>query len=283
MNGITASLFEGDFRAHVRAFSWPLYGKVIEQPKPATIVERAMRPAEVHLLWARLAKPHHGDRSLASREIDDAGALEPDSAEVAYVRGCAAMVAHDNSSAASAFKAAVARSPNEPRYMYGVALATGDCGSTGTSGVTSASLCDALAADAHSPEENALTAVYLAKTGHLDDALQRAKQAYRSDGRCVPCAAILAELLAAKGDTPRADRRPRAVPVLAETQGDRVIAKMLAKFHLGGGPHPAAAVDAPEVAAPVGEPDSCPGQCTGHASPSLAAALSARAAQTRSC
>ena len=284
MKGITASQLEGDFRAHLRAFSWPLYGKKIDPPSTSAIVERAMRPAEVHLLWARVAKPHHGDRSLASREIGEAAALEPDSAEVAYVRGCAAMAADDKTTAASAFKAALAHSPNEPRYLYGVALATGDCGSVGMSGVTVAALCDSLVARARSPEENALAAAYLANTGHVDDAFERAKKAYGADGRCFPCAATFADLLAAKGDTRRAIAvLEQSLSASAETPQDRVLAKMLERFRLGGGPHPAAAGDAPEVAAPIGEPDFCPGECTGHASAPLLAALSARAGQTRSC
>jgi tetratricopeptide (TPR) repeat protein len=238
MKGITSSQLESDFRAHMSASTWPRYGERIAPPPPSAIAERAMRPAEVHLLWARLAQPQHGDRSLASREIDEAAALEPDSADVAYLRGCAAMAAHAKPIAATAFKAALASSPHEPRYLFGVALATGDCGS-GASAPTDTGLCDALATAANAPEENALTAVYLARTGHVDDALRRAKQAYRADGRCAPCAAILADLLAATGD------RPRAIAVLeqslsasAETPQDRALAARLEKYRLGGGPRP---------------------------------------------
>ena len=141
MKGITSSQLESDFRAHMSASTWPRYGERIAPPPPSAIAERAMRPAEVHLLWARLAQPQHADRSLASREIDEAAALEPDSAEVAYLRGCAAMAAHAKASAATAFKAALASSPHEPRYLFGVALATGDCGS-GESAPTDTGLCD---------------------------------------------------------------------------------------------------------------------------------------------
>jgi tetratricopeptide (TPR) repeat protein len=283
MKGILASRLEDDFRAHIRATTWPLYGEHVDPPPPSAIAERVMRPAEVHLLWARLAQPRDGDRSLASREIDEATALEPDSAEVAYIRGCAAMAAHAKADAATAFQAALARSPGEPRFLYGLALATDDCGSA-ASGVTDPKLCDALAAAAHSPEQNGLAAAYLARTGHVDDALQRAKQAYRADGRCVPCTAILAELLAAKGDVPRAIAvLEQSLSASAETPQDRALATMLEKFRLRGAPRPSPPVDEAPVATSIETPGLCPSECAGQAPATLIEALSTRAAATRSC
>jgi len=235
MEGIDPSRLEDDFRAHVRALSWPLYRQRIQPSPPAPISERAMRPAEVHLLWARLAQPNPGGDSLAAREIDEAAGLEPHSPEVAYVRGCAAWAAKAKDAAAHAFEAALSIAPLEPRYLFGVALATGDCGSS-EAAPKNTPLCDSLVVTASSPEQNALAARFLWITGRQQEALRRAEEAFSADIRCAPCAYVLAGLLAKNCNMPGAiEVLEQFLSVSVETPQDRLLAERREKYRLLGG------------------------------------------------
>ena len=276
MSGIDPSRLESDFRTHISALSWPRYGQRIQTLPLTTITERPMRPAEVHLLWARLAPPEPGPHSLAEREIDEAAELEPHSAEVAYVRGCAALSGHANETARVAFEAALASAPREPRYLLALALATGDCGS-GPSAPKNTPLCESLVATARSPKQNALAAVFLSLTDRGDEALRRARQAFHDDGRCALCAAVLADLSASNGDTPGAIAvLERSLSASAETPQDHLLATMLEKYQLLGGSRSFSATSATA-------PPSCAGECPGTANEPLAVATRARAVQTKPC
>jgi hypothetical protein len=235
MAGIDPSRLEDDFRAHVSASSWPLYAQQIQLSPPAAISERTMRPAEVHLLWARLAQPDPGGDSLAAREIDEAAGLEPNSPEVAYVRGCAAWAEKAKDAAAQAFEAALSVAPREPRYLFGVALATGDCGSSAIAPKNTA-LCDSLVATASSPEENALAAQFLWITGRQKEALRRSEEAFSADMRCAPCALVLAGLRARTCDMPGAiEVLEQSLSVSGETPLDRLLVARREKYRLLGG------------------------------------------------
>jgi hypothetical protein len=276
MAGVDASQLESDFRTHVNALSWPRYGQRIQTLPPAPITERPMRPAEVHLLWARLAPPAADADSLAQREIDEAAELEPRSAEVAYARGCLALSRQAKETAKVAFEAALASAPREPRYLLGVALATGDCGS-GPSAPKNTQLCESLVATARSPRQNALAAVFLSLTDRRDEALRRARQAFHDDGRCPFCAAVLADLSASNGDTPGAiGVLERSLSASAETPQDRLLATMLEKYQLLGG---SSSPSAPSATAPPW----CGGGCTRTANEPLVGAVRARAAETKPC
>ena len=161
-----------------------------------------MRPAEVLLLWARVAPVNAAGRSLAATQIDLAASLEPDSAEVAYLRGCLARVLGHDGEATTAFRSAVNLAPRNPRYLLGlvVALSSEAFGSHARAPETLRTY-EALAAVAASPEQQAMVSRFQAATGYPDEALQRAASAVRSDWRCLPCAYTLAELRAARGDT----------------------------------------------------------------------------------
>jgi hypothetical protein len=229
MAGVSPEQLEEDFRAHVDATHWPLYGKKIAPASPPSLTERAMSPSEVHLLWARSALRDSPDRAVAVGQIEEAERLAPGSAEVAYVRGCHALVTRQDPVAVAAFSEARERDPEDPRFIFGMVQATRDCGLEGAP--KDAALCDALVARARSPEENAMASVYLAGTGQVDAALGRAKRAFRADLRCEFCAGVLADLLSAEGKTDEAiDVLEQATSISAETALDRALADRLAKY-----------------------------------------------------
>jgi tetratricopeptide (TPR) repeat protein len=226
--GLTSAQLEHDFRAHVLAPSWKLIGGPIAPAPAVSISERALRPAEVHLLWARLASVK--DRALTARQIEAAAALEPGSGAVSYARGSAAMLAGDRKGAEVAFRRALETAPVDPRYLFAVARATGDCGSSARP-PTDTALCEALVAGARTSEEQALAALYLARLGQANDALQRAYRALHADGRCAGCAVVLAELLVGVGRPHDAiDVLEQALSASPETRVDRAVSQMLANL-----------------------------------------------------
>jgi hypothetical protein len=228
MAGLSPNRIESDFRDHVEARAWDAVGIQIEplpSPEPAV---RTMSPAEVHLLWARIAT-ESPDRTLAAREIDEAAALEPDSPEVAYAQACLALTRGDLHSAAEAFREARSHGGDDPRFLFGLALSTGDC--IGSGSLRDVKLCDALVARAETPEENAFSAQYLARVDRRDEGLRRATAAFQADRRCQPCAVALAELLAASGKVADAiDVLTEAVSIAPETPIDRTLAARLEKY-----------------------------------------------------
>jgi tetratricopeptide (TPR) repeat protein len=189
-----------------------------------------MRAAEVHLLWARAADGSHS--GLAAREIEEAAALERDSPEVAYSRGCLALTAGDGASAAEAFRQARALAGDDPRFLFGLALATGDCAARSGS-PRDTNLCDSLVDRAFSPEEKALSGLYLARIGRRDEALSRTTEAFAADRRCQRCALALADLLTASGNPDRAlVVLQQATSVAPETRVDRALAAAIEKLQM---------------------------------------------------
>jgi Flp pilus assembly protein TadD len=230
MAGVTQEQLEEEFRKHMRSTSWLIRGGKTAPLPCVPLTERRMLPAEVHLLWARIAMLKDGP--LAAREIGEAAALAPASPEVAYARGCFAVVAHQPAAAVEAFRAAASGAPDDPRFLYALAVATGDCGAT-SEALVDARLCESLVASARSPEENTLAALYLRLTGHKDEALRRTKAAVRDDARCEPCAESLVDMLVADGNYPDAIAvLERATSVSVETPLDRKLAASLKQYRM---------------------------------------------------
>jgi tetratricopeptide (TPR) repeat protein len=201
MAGLDEETLQRDFEAHVESSEWPRFGKNAATRSSSSSMARPMRPAEVHLLWARIAPHTQEGRSFAADQIGKAAALEPETAEIEYARGCLAMALESYGDASVAFRKSVTLSPHEPRYLFGLALSL-SAEPFGTSGHAQeiSRTGDALVAAATSPEQEALGAYFLMAANHPDEALQRAEHAVRGDGRCVQCAVILAKIRAARGD-----------------------------------------------------------------------------------
>jgi hypothetical protein len=230
MAGLSPDRIESDFRDHVEARSWSAFGARIKPPPSPKAAVRTMSPTEVHLLWARIAFGSP-DLTLAAQQIDEATALEPDSPEVAYARACLALTRSDLHSAAEAFRQARSHGGDDPRFLFGLALSTGDC--VGSRSLRDVKLCDTLAARAETPEENAFSALYLARIDRRDEGLRRALAAFHDDGRCQPCAVALADLLAASGKVADAiEVLTQAASIAPETPIDRTLAARLEKYQM---------------------------------------------------
>jgi tetratricopeptide (TPR) repeat protein len=140
------------------------------------------------------------------------------------------------SAASASFRAALALSPHEPRYEFGLALSLLTDGLSQYEDELSRALGD-LASTANSPEEEALVAESLLKANRSDDALRRGEHAVRTDSRCTPCAKTLAEVLHARGDDAGAVRViERALSAWPESAADRELLDALKIYRLAARP-----------------------------------------------
>jgi tetratricopeptide (TPR) repeat protein len=236
MAGLDEETLQGDFVAYAKTSVWRLVEKRATAHAWPPAATRSMRPAEVHLLWARIAPPDAAGRAFAGEQINKVDRLEPDWADVAYARGCLATALEHPSEASAAFRKAVTLSPDDPRYLFGLArsLSTEPLAANNGDSPELSRTYDRLAATATSPEQVALVASFLVATAHPEDALQRAEQAVRADRRCAPCAGALAKILAARGDMAGAIAViERALSASLESPQDRDLLEALERYGHG--------------------------------------------------
>jgi hypothetical protein len=110
--GLPEETLERDFDAHATAPEWSIFGSKIAARPRSSLAVRAMRPAEVHWLWARAAPPTTAGTAVAAEQIDEAAALEPDSPETAYARGCLRRALGRHREASVEYRRAVTLAPN---------------------------------------------------------------------------------------------------------------------------------------------------------------------------
>jgi hypothetical protein len=204
INGLDEGILQEDFLTYARTSAWRLVEKRVvahASPRPAL---RSMRPAEIHLLWARLATDDAKGRAIAAQQIDLARNLETDPAEAAYAQGCLATALGQGAGATTAFRTAVSLSPREPRYLFGLARAlSAEPDGPSACAPEIARTYAGLMTTATSPEQGASVADFLFAS-QPDDALERAWRAVRRDRQCSSCARVLARMLAERGDIPGA-------------------------------------------------------------------------------
>jgi Flp pilus assembly protein TadD len=235
--GLDEGTLQRDFMAYARTSVWTLVERnTPARSWPSTI--RSMRPAEVHLLWARVAPGSPDGRSVAKKQIALADQLGTDSAEVAYVEGCLATALEQYSDASTAFRTAVTLSPHEPRYLFGLALSlsTEPRGPSEHAQEIARTYTDLMAV-AKSPEQGALVAGFLMATSHPDDALEQAARAVRRDRRCSLCARVLARILVERGDVPAGIAViEQALSASPDSPQDRALLEALEMYRRA--PHP---------------------------------------------
>jgi tetratricopeptide (TPR) repeat protein len=169
----------------------------------AVEANRAMAPADVHVLWARL-RPWRGDTSAARADIDAARRLSPSSAEARFWRGVFNYRQHDLSEAAADMEAAIAAQPNEPRYLQGLAIvrrevsAEADKAQKQEAKRTEDEVMARLGKVAKTGAELNTVADHHERRGRWDDALAFAQRAVKADPACWTCFSSLGEILFAK-------------------------------------------------------------------------------------
>jgi hypothetical protein len=122
---------DGALRAHISGWrSWGLFGRALQplRPSPPETVA-VMREEDVHVLFARVLLEGQAPPGDAQGELDRARAAAPDSAAVAYASGCLELWLGRTVEATALFEAALARAPDDPRYLYATVLARSRAGS----------------------------------------------------------------------------------------------------------------------------------------------------------
>ncbi|MEP7126329.1 MAG: hypothetical protein ABJE95_35685 [Byssovorax sp.] len=211
---------EGDFRTQmvrtegIEAQAWTT--KYTPRPRALPLQQRALSPAEVHVLWARL-RPWNAEHLLVARtDMAAARSLDAASPEIAYWSGLFHRAEGDRAGAEADLTRALAERPNDARYL--VALGTYYRGLEG--GAPKDRLDDVigrLSKVAVSPRALEFVASYDAATGQTDDGLRFAARATKADATCYRCFATGARLLFAKGRVDEAvDAAERAVNLLPD-------------------------------------------------------------------
>ncbi|MEZ4296982.1 MAG: hypothetical protein R3B70_18600 [Polyangiaceae bacterium] len=208
---VDTGAMEADFRKHLLN---KFETNVLRAPyKPAEVkpeTDRAMSPAEVHLLWARLRPWAGADGDAARADLDKAHELDPGSAEILRTRGLLHIASGEVDEARPDIEAALAKRPDDERYLLahltllvrekkaGRAVRDADWSKDVMrleKAATSAVALDVLAGnwEEQDPEK----------------ALSFATRAVKADAACSACFATLGKLLFEKGDHPNALRATR--------------------------------------------------------------------------
>lgn len=124
--GVDAAAMETDFRQHLlNRFETMVLRTPYKLPDVKTESERALTPAEVHLIWARL-RPFKGpDLAAAKADVDAAKALSPQSPDVLAVAARLALAMDKLSDAAAAVDEALSARPKDERLLILAAVIGG--------------------------------------------------------------------------------------------------------------------------------------------------------------
>ncbi len=119
--GVSAGDFDRDFKHYLalRQLAVFEFGKRNANAAPS-ITTRALTDAEVHVLLARLSPWQGAPGAAAKRDLDEAVAEAPKSAEAHYFRGLFWAAQHRFDSAADDLLTAARLAPDDPRYLLGV-------------------------------------------------------------------------------------------------------------------------------------------------------------------
>lgn len=197
---VSTDELESDYRRHLLNRYETMVLKTPYALAPvAAELDRAMAPADVHVLWARLRPWGAAELALAREEIQRARALASTSAEVLFWSGRMRAAEGDAAGAQADLDAAVATKPKEPRYLEGLAvlyrrLRANDQADKDLAMKEQAAIAR-LAIVAVSGTELDTLADYHERSGHLDEALGYAQRAVKADPTCWTCFRSLGEIL----------------------------------------------------------------------------------------
>jgi tetratricopeptide (TPR) repeat protein len=193
---------EADFREHlVRTEKIEAQARMTKYtpPPPAPPeMERALSPADVHILWARLLSWHEvAPRMLARQDMEAARALDPGSPEVQFW-SCLFHIAEGRDSEAEAeITRALEQRPNDARYLMAMVNVTSR--NHGTRALDRINeLLLRLRKVAVTAKALDFVAAYHAGENEPDEGLPLAVRAVKADPTCWRCYATLARLRYAK-------------------------------------------------------------------------------------
>ncbi|APR76825.1 Hypothetical protein A7982_02172 [Minicystis rosea] len=221
---IDAGTLAADYGHH---FAVPVKWHAVPFTPAATAPQheaRAMRDAEVHLLWARMLRWSGDSPERAARHLDEAAASEPGAPEVIFWRAVfAASARQDFAGAVRGFDAALAKKPDDPRILLGLArtLVQWDEADDAPPGRLARTM-EALAQHATSPTQLDFVARWHLGSGRLAEAAPFAERAAKADPTCASCWDTWAQVAYVKGDVAEAfAAEQRAVAVLGDRRMNR--------------------------------------------------------------
>jgi tetratricopeptide (TPR) repeat protein len=119
--GLSDSDFDRDFKRYLARGQLALFEYRARAYSPPALRARVLSDAEVHILWARIPSESK-DPAIARRELDEAVAEAPHSAESRYFRGLFWLKQNQLVAAERDLLAAAQVEPSEPRYLLGVLI-----------------------------------------------------------------------------------------------------------------------------------------------------------------
>jgi hypothetical protein len=217
------------------------------QPRPAPPVgaARPLTPAEVHTLWARLARWKGKNAERVREHLGAAAAHDPSSPEVSFLRGLHAIrIDEDAETAVTMMEQAYAARPGDARVLLGLALALELREERRSRGFFApserlrkdgrarlAEVVTALSRAATTATELGYLASREARLGHRDAALALALRAVKADPNHAASLELYAALAADKGDLAEAvSAQERAVAVLDDQRAARPLLRTLADY-----------------------------------------------------
>jgi tetratricopeptide (TPR) repeat protein len=200
----------------------------------ATLFQRKMSEVETRLLWARLVdwKNEEGNRGLVQLAV--AANLDPTSPEVLYWRALALLKRRELDGAIELFTEAIAKVPNEPRYLLGLGVAQIQRYSDHKSPDAKAAIAvtaGMLEPIATSATQLAFVAAWYSSKRQRDRGAELADRAMKINPSCVECVSVRARIAFDDGsleDAVRLERR--AIALLPEGANDRPFQTTLAAY-----------------------------------------------------
>ena len=199
------------------------------------ITTRALTDAEVHVLWARLSPWQGASGAAAQRDLDEAVAEAPTSAEARYFRGLYWAHQERFDAAEADLVAATRLAPDDPRYLLGVVTlrAAQHSASAGNvqAGDSVTQAAEPLAKLARSPLQFRALALIYADLGQLEQALTYAKRSVALSPIDSSSLDVEAQIMSALGQMQEAaEARALRSRLLAGGRGSAGAAKRLNEY-----------------------------------------------------
>jgi tetratricopeptide (TPR) repeat protein len=181
IGSVSEDELERAFRAHLSSWrSWDLFGGELD-PLPPFPPEKVvpMREEDVHILWARVMLAGGGSPTDVRAQLNGAqAAAGPSSAAVSYAKGCLELPLGRTAEASALLDDALARSPDDPRYLFATLVVRARAGAQ-ADGLRDS--IERLTRIAKSSDELSAAAIFLSERGDHDAALRDADAAVTAD------------------------------------------------------------------------------------------------------